>query len=103
MTITQLEHAECCICGERLTDPVSVSRGAGPVCAARLASFLLTVGSSASEVAALALIDDSAVARWLRVAARAVGAGQTEQAKRFFTAAREAAKVAQSEEIEEAA
>jgi len=103
MTTAQLEHAECCVCGERLIDPISVSRGSGPVCAARLANFLVTVGSSAEEVAALALIDDSAVARWLRVAARAVGAGQTEQAKRFFAAAREAAKVARAEVAEEKA
>jgi hypothetical protein len=103
LTIAQYEHAECCICGEKLSDPVSISRGSGPVCAARLANFLVAVGSSAQEIAEIALIDDSAVARWLRVVARAVGAGRTEEAKRFFEAARAAAKVAQDEVTEEKA
>jgi uncharacterized ferredoxin-like protein len=103
MTLAQYEHAECCICGEKLSDPVSISRGSGPVCAAKLANFLVAVGSSAQEIAELVLIDDSAVARWLRVAARAVGAGQSAQAKRFFEAARAAAKVAQDEVTEEKA
>jgi hypothetical protein len=85
---------ECCICGERLSDPVSIARGAGPVCAAKLANFLVTVGSSAEEVALLALVDDSATARWLRLAARAIGVRRSEEATRFFNSAREAAKVA---------
>jgi uncharacterized ferredoxin-like protein len=103
MTIAQFEHAECCICGEKLSNQVSIARGSGPVCAAKLANFLIAVGSSAEEIAALAVIDDGAVSRWLRVAARAVGAGQTAQAKRFFEAARAAAKVAQDEVTEEKA
>lgn len=93
----------CVICNEPLTDPESVTRGTGPVCAAKLTSFLAAVGSSAEEIASLALIDDSAVARWLRLSARAVGAGQTDQAKRFLGAARNAAQVAQAEIAEERA
>ena len=98
-----MNATRCQVCGETLRDPESISRGIGPICAGRLTKFLAAVGSSAEEVAALALIDDSAVARWLRVAARAVGAGQTEQARRFLNAAREAAKVARAEQVKEAA
>jgi hypothetical protein len=96
-SIAQFEGAHCFVCGERLTDLESVRNQIGPVCAGKLSKFLAAVGSSAEEIAALALIDDGAVAGWLRVAARAVGAGHGEQAKRFFNAAREAAKVAQAE------
>ena len=30
------EETRCLICGRRLTDPVSVRRGIGPVCLARI-------------------------------------------------------------------
>jgi len=101
--VAQPEHTDCRVCGERLTDPESISRGIGPVCAGNLSKFLAAVGSSTEEIATLALTDDSAVTRWLRVAARAVGAGRIEEAERFFHAAREAAKVASAEAAEEKA
>lgn len=103
MTTARIKHAECCLCGETLTDPESIRRGTGPVCAAKLTRFLATAGSSAEEVAALALIDDVAVARWLRMVARALGAGRAGEAGRFLDAARKAAQVALAEVAEEKA
>jgi hypothetical protein len=103
MTISQREHPDCFVCGERLTDPQSISRGIGPVCAGKLTKFLAAVGSSAEEIAALALIEDGAVAKWLRVAAKAVGLGRIEEAKGFFKSARRAAAAAQAEAAEEKA
>jgi hypothetical protein len=94
MTINQRGHADCFVCGERLTDPQSISRGIGPVCAGNLTKFLAAVGSSAEEVAALALMGDGATSRMLRVAMKALAFGHNERAMRFFESAREAAKLA---------
>lgn len=93
MNGSKIETAHCLICGETLTDPESIKRGVGPVCAGNLSKFLATVGSSAEEIASLALIEDGSVARWLRVAMRAVAAGRDDEAKRFLDAARRAARL----------
>lgn len=105
MNVAQFEHAECCLCGEKLSDPESVRRGTGPVCAAKLTSFLAAVGSSTDEIAALAMIDDATVARWLRIAARAIQEGHYGRAERFLESARKAAAaaVARAETVEAAA
>ncbi|HKQ74621.1 MAG TPA: DUF6011 domain-containing protein [Blastocatellia bacterium] len=88
--------AECLICGERLTDPESVKRGTGPVCAAKLSNFLAFAGSSHEEIAALALLDDATVARWLRKVAGALKAGRPADADMFLGAARRAAAAVRS-------
>ena len=94
MNVSKIEHTECRVCGERLTDPRSVARGIGPVCERNLSKFVASVGSSAEEIASLALMGDSATSRMLRVAMKAVALGHKERAMRFFESAREAAKFA---------
>jgi ABC-type lipopolysaccharide export system ATPase subunit len=89
-----LKLTRCKICGEALRDPNSIRAGIGPVCAANLTRFLAAVGSSAEEIAALALIDDN-VSRLLRCAERAAGLGHVPQAKSFIERAREIARFVQ--------
>ncbi len=92
MNITQIEAAACFVCGETLTDPESISRGTGPVCASRLSGVLGAVSSSPEEIAALALTNDATVARWLRVFARAIQEGHYARARGFLQSARAAAQ-----------
>src|SRR5262247_562036 len=94
MSGPKIKQTECSLCGERLTDPESVKRGIGPVCARKLSKFLAVSGASAEEIASLALVDDGAVSRWLHVAMRAVSQGRDGDARRFLNAARRAARLA---------
>jgi hypothetical protein len=101
MSVARIEQTKCNLCGERLTDPESIKRGIGPVCAKNTSKFLAAVGTSAEEVAALALVDDSAVARYLRVSKKAFFRdGREDIAKRFLEAARAAARLATAEIVE---
>src|SRR5262249_803210 len=103
MNGAQVAKAECHICGEPLTDPESVKRGIGPVCAAKFQRFLAAAGSSLDEIGALPLVDDATVARWLRKIAGAVNSGRQSEVELFLAAARRAAKVARVEAAEERA
>jgi hypothetical protein len=98
-----LKLTRCEICGETLRDPESIKNQIGPVCAKNLTRFLAAVGSSAEEVAALTVMGDGATVRYLRLAHLAVGARRTDQAKRFFESARNAARAFQVEQFKEAA
>lgn len=39
LTANGMDHSWCCVCGKRLDDPNSVSRGIGPVCRSKQQSF----------------------------------------------------------------
>lgn len=103
MNGARIEQTRCNLCGERLTDPESIKRGIGPVCAGKLTDFMAVVESSVEEIASLAVVDDGAVSKWLRVAKKAFAAKQHDQAKRFFAAARCAARYAKETLEEQAA
>lgn len=92
-----MDAIDCAICGETLTDPESVKRRVGPVCAAKQTKSLAAAGSSAEEVAALSMLGDATVSAWLRKLAGAIAAGRSAHAELFLAAARKAAAIARAE------
>lgn len=89
-----MKLTRCRICREELRNNDSIRAGIGPVCAAKLTKFLAAVGSSAEEIAALALIDDN-VSRLLRCAERAAGFGHVTEATALLERARACARLIQ--------
>lgn len=61
----------CEFCGEQLTDPESITRGIGPVCAKKQTAAFDSVGTTAHEMAQIAVMNE----RDARVINRALAKG----------------------------
>lgn len=75
----------CAMCKRALTDSTSITRGIGPECAAKLASVLGSLSVTAEQLATWEAVP--AAERWVKIAFKAIAAGNLRHARTFFDAA----------------
>ena len=84
----------CQICHRALRNQDSIRQGIGPECEAKYKRYLAAAGTTEAEIAALALMNDPTVTRWVSKIGAAIAAGRQKDVNAFLGAARRAAEVA---------
>lgn len=78
----------CLMCQRRLTDKESVTRGVGPECEQKRATYLAQLDTSETEILALETSLSVAAHRWVRLFNAAMCKGRIGDAARFLNRAR---------------
>ena len=86
-----MNSQECQICGRKLTDNESISRGVGPECEAKRSTFYTTCATSEAEIARLEVAGEQP-ARWIRNFRQDMRAGRVRQARQCIEIARRKAE-----------
>ncbi|HNG31804.1 MAG TPA: DUF6011 domain-containing protein, partial [Blastocatellia bacterium] len=92
-----MQTTKCQLCGRRLQNEESVAKGYGPECADKVASFIVSCGTTEAELAELEGVGDGA--RWVRGFRQEMSKGSTRNAARCIAAARREAGHAEAKSL----